>query len=79
VADFPLSKIPVISGAAAVKAFKRAGWSERSRSGTSHITMFKTGNRLILTIPQHKAVKKPLLKGLIIASGLTLNEFLNLL
>jgi hypothetical protein len=41
--------------------------------------MFKTGSRVILTVPQHKAVKKPLLKGLIVNSGLSVSADLKAL
>ena len=76
--SFPLSQIPLISGADAVKAFERAGWIIVRQSG-SHLHMAKTGSQLILTIPQHKELKKATLKNIIRSSGLLLSEFKELL
>ena len=45
-----MSKLPVISGAEAAKAFERAGW-RRDRQRGSHLVMLKTGHIASLSIP----------------------------
>jgi predicted RNA binding protein YcfA (HicA-like mRNA interferase family) len=63
-----------------VKAFERAGWTNRGSRG-SHVKLTKSGNPNILSIPVHKGktVKIGLLKDQIRKSGLTEDEFLDLL
>jgi predicted RNA binding protein YcfA (HicA-like mRNA interferase family) len=63
-----------------IKAFERAGWTNRGFRG-SHVKLTKAGNPNILSIPVHKGkpVKIGLLKDQIRKSGLTEEEFLNLL
>ena len=63
-----------------IKAFERAGWTNRGFRG-SHVKLTKAGNPNILSIPVHKGkpVKVGLLKDQIRKSGLTEEEFLNLL
>ena len=62
-----------------VKAFKRAGWTERGQKG-SHVKLTKEGNINILSIPVHKGkpVKQGLLRNQISKAGLTVEEFLKL-
>ena len=62
-----------------VKAFKRAGWTERGQRG-SHVKLTKEGNINILSIPVHKGkpVKQGLLRDQISKARLTLEEFLKL-
>jgi predicted RNA binding protein YcfA (HicA-like mRNA interferase family) len=62
-----------------VKAFKRAGWTERGQRG-SHVKLTKEGNINILSIPVHKGkpVKQGLLRNQIAKAGLTVEEFLKL-
>ena len=48
-----MPKLPVISGAEAVKAFERAGWRVDRQRGT-HVVMLKSGHIASLSIPQHK-------------------------
>jgi len=63
-----------------IKAFERAGWMNRGFKG-SHVKLTKEGNPNILSIPFHKGklVKIGLLKDQIRKSGLTEEEFLELL
>jgi len=62
-----------------VKAFKRAGWTERGQRG-SHVKLTKEGNVNVLSIPVHKGkpVKQGLLRDQIAKAGLTVEEFLKL-
>ena len=73
-----MPKLPVISGAQAVKAFRRAGW-EVSRQRGSHVIMLKPANIASLSIPQHKDLAPGTLRSLIRASGMSVAEFVELL
>ena len=73
-----MGKLGNISGKAAVKAFKRAGWLKMGQVG-SHLVMVKPGIRANLSIPQHKELSVGTLRALIRNSGLSVNEFLKLL
>lgn len=75
-----MSKVPRVTGAQAKRAFERAGFAEIRKSG-SHCILKKTGHAYHLSIPMHG--KRPLgvglLKSLIDAAGLTVEEFTDLL
>lgn len=73
-----MSKLPVISGMKAVKAFNKAGWSIARQRG-SHIIMVKPGFRVTLSVPNHKKLDRGTLRKLIKAAGLTVEEFVELL
>jgi len=66
------------SGAAAVRAFERAGWT-RARQKSSHVTLIKPGSVVVLTIPQHDCLKPGLLRSFIRDAGLSVEEFIGLL
>jgi len=73
-----MPKLPVISGAEAVRAFERAGW-RRDRQRGSHLIMLRAGNIASLSIPQHDELAPGTLRSLIRAAGLTVEEFSRLL
>ena len=73
-----MGKLGNISGKEAVKAFEKAGWHARGQAG-SHLILTKEGIRANLTVPQHSELAPGTLRALIRASGLTVDEFLNLL
>jgi predicted RNA binding protein YcfA (HicA-like mRNA interferase family) len=73
-----MGKLANISGKEAVKAFERAGWILVGQVG-SHCVMTKQGERANLSVPQHKELSIGLLRALIRAAGMTVDEFLNLL
>jgi predicted RNA binding protein YcfA (HicA-like mRNA interferase family) len=70
--------LPVVSGAQAVKAFQRAGWVVNRQKG-SHVIMLKSGNIASLSIPQHHEIAPGTLRSLIRASGMTVQEFIEVL
>jgi len=72
-----MPKLPVVSGAKAVKVFARAGWRKDRQRG-SHVVMLKPGNIASLSIPQHRELAPGTLRSLIRASGMTVEEFINL-
>lgn len=73
-----MSSFPVCSGADAIRAFERDGWS-RARQHGSHVTLTKPGNPAILTIPLHRELDRGLLRGLIRKASLSVEDFSRLL
>ena len=73
-----MAQLPAVSGAEAVRAFKRAGWREDRQRG-SHVILIKTGHHATLSIPQHRELAPGTLRALIRASGLSVEEFVALL
>jgi predicted RNA binding protein YcfA (HicA-like mRNA interferase family) len=73
-----MSKLGNTSGKEVVKAFSKAGWQPVGQVG-SHLVMTKPGQRANLSIPQHKELSVDTLRALIRASGMTVDEFLELL
>ena len=61
-----------------MKAFQKAGWQKLGQVG-SHVVMIKPGVRVNLSIPQHRELSVGTLRALIRNSGLTVEEFLELL
>jgi len=73
-----MGRLSNISGKQAVKAFSKVGWTQAGQVG-SHLVMIKPGVRVNLSIPQHKELGPGLLRALIRDSGLSVDEFLDLL
>ncbi|MFO0802166.1 MAG: type II toxin-antitoxin system HicA family toxin [Gemmataceae bacterium] len=71
-----MAKLPVVTGAEAIAAFERVGFSVARIDG-SHHSMKRDGHRFVLTIPVHgrKPLKPGTLRSLIRAAGLTVDEF----
>jgi len=61
-----------------LKFLKKAGWKPERQQG-SHIILTKAGNPAILSIPDHKEIRRGTLRGLIRNAGLTVAEFVALL
>ncbi|GBE55738.1 MAG TPA: addiction module toxin, HicA family [Euryarchaeota archaeon] len=73
-----MSRLPIISGKEATKAFSKIEWYPNRQVG-SHLIMRKKGLKITLSIPQHKELKPGLLRKLIKDAGLTAEEFIKLL
>ena len=73
-----MGRLDGISGAAAVSAFMKHGWVVR-RNNKGHTIMKKDGHPNHLSIPNHKTLKPGLLRALIRAAGLTVDQFLDAL
>ncbi len=67
-----------IPGKKAAKAFQKAGWQIFGQVG-SHLVLVKPGVRVNLSVPQHKELSIGTLRALIRNSGMTVEEFLELL
>ena len=72
-----MPRLPRVSGREAVAAFEHAGFIVVRRRG-SHIVMTKMGHAATLSIPEHRVVKPGTLRALIRQSGLSVEEFVDL-
>ena len=74
-----MSRLPVVSGREAVKAFGKLGYRFDRQNG-SHIILRQDASPFRrLTVPDHKTVAKGTLRALIREAGLTVEEFAALL
>lgn len=73
-----MTKLPVISGQAAVRVFGKAGWVIARQKG-SHVVLIKRGRRANLSVPLHKELDPGTLRGLIRDAGMSMDAFLKLL
>ena len=72
-----MSRLPVCSGADAVKAFRRIGYEVDHQTASHIILRHSTGRRL--TVPNHRELAKGTLRALIREAGLTKDQFAELL
>ena len=72
-----MSRLPVCSGADAVKAFRQIGYEVDHQTG-SHIILRHSSQRR-LTVPNHRELAKGTLRALIREAGLTKEQFTDLL
>ena len=73
-----MARLANISGKEAARAFEKAGWHVMGQVG-SHLVMTKPGERVNLSIPQHKELSVGTLRALVRHAGMTVDEFLALL
>ena len=73
-----MSRLPVISGKDAVRAFEKAGW-QKVRFIKNHYQLVKLNRQEHLSIPDHKELDRGLLRSEIRIAGLTVNQFTALL
>jgi predicted RNA binding protein YcfA (HicA-like mRNA interferase family) len=71
-------QLPVISGREAVRAFEKAGFRSIRQKG-SHIIIRRDQPFAQLTVPDHKVLDRGTLRSLIRQSGLSVQEFADLL
>jgi len=74
-----VGKLPVISGAQAVRAFQRVGYAVNHQTGSHVILRRENPPHRHLSVPNHKELVRGLLRGLIRDAGLTVDEFHRLL
>ena len=72
-----MSRLPVCSGADAVKAFRQLGYEVDHQTG-SHIILRHSSQRR-LTVPNHRELAKGTLRALIREAGLSKEQFAELL
>jgi predicted RNA binding protein YcfA (HicA-like mRNA interferase family) len=73
-----LPELPVLSGKEARKALERAGWTFR-RQSESHMILTKLDSPVSLSVPDHRELAPGLLRKLIRLSGLSVQQFTDLL
>ena len=74
-----MSKLPVVSGKEAVKAFEQLEYQFDHQTGSHMILRKSEPPHRRLTIPNHKELAKGTLRAIIRQAGLTVDEFLGLL
>jgi len=72
-----MSRLPVCSGADAVRAFRKIGYEVDHQTGSHMILRHPSGRRL--TVPNHSELAKGTLRALIRDAGLTKEQFVELL
>ena len=73
-----MASLPAVSGERAVRTFQKAGWV-RDRQHGSHVILIKPGHPASLSVPQHRELAPGTLRALIRASGMSVDQFLDLL
>ena len=74
-----MSRLPVVSGREAIRAFEKIGYAVDRQKG-SHVQLRQiAAPHRRLTVPDHRTIAKGLLRSLIRDAGLTVEEFRDLL
>lgn len=74
-----MAKLPTVSGSEAVRAFGRAGYDTDHHTGSHVILRHRDPPHRRLSVPNHKELAKGTLRALIRESGLTVQQFVELL
>ena len=74
-----MTRMPLVSGREAVRAFERAGYAVDHQTGSHIILRQQTAPHRRLTIPNHAELGKGMLRALVREAGLTMDEFRALL
>jgi predicted RNA binding protein YcfA (HicA-like mRNA interferase family) len=74
-----MSNLPALTARRVIRALKRAGFVEDRQKG-SHLVLIhpQTGARTVVPMHAGKTVKRPLLRAIIADTGLSVEEFLEL-
>jgi predicted RNA binding protein YcfA (HicA-like mRNA interferase family) len=73
-----MSKLPMISGRTCVKALQKVGFNF-VRHKASHIYVVRADPPTQISVPDHKELRKGMLRAIIRQAGLTVDEFIELL
>ena len=73
-----MAALPSVSGERAVRTFQKAGWLKDRQHG-SHVILIKPGHPASLSVPQHRELAPGTLRALIRASGMSVEQFVDLL
>ena len=73
-----MASLPSVSGERTVRTFQKAGWLKDRQHG-SHVILIKPGRPATLSVPQHREIAPGTLRALIRASGMSVDEFVELL
>lgn len=69
-----MGRLPVLSGADAVRIFGKADWTVDRQRG-SHIILVKDGHIATLSVPDHRELARGTLRSLFRAAGMTTEDF----
>lgn len=69
-----MSKLDDVSADDCIRALGKVGFEVVRRKG-SHIHLKKPGHRYLVTVPDHRRLKRGTLQSIIRAAGLTVEEF----
>lgn len=75
-----MGRLPVVSGPETIRALAKAGFVEKRQAG-SHVVLQKKlpGTTKTLVVPNHDELANGTLRAIIRSSGLTVDEFTELL
>lgn len=73
-----MAKLPVLSARECIAALEKVGFYVARQRG-SHITLRRDTPPARVVVPNHKELKKGMLRGIIQQAGMTVDEFLELL
>ncbi|MEW6775833.1 MAG: type II toxin-antitoxin system HicA family toxin [Bdellovibrionota bacterium] len=73
-----MPKLPIVSGSEAVRAFGRIGYEVDHQTGSHIILRHRQPPYRRLTVPNHRELAKGTLRSIIRESGLTVEEFVEL-
>jgi predicted RNA binding protein YcfA (HicA-like mRNA interferase family) len=73
-----MAKLPVLSARECIAALEKTGF-EIVRQRGSHITLRREDPYARVTVPNHKELKRGMLRSIIRQAGMTVDEFLDLL
>jgi predicted RNA binding protein YcfA (HicA-like mRNA interferase family) len=73
-----MSKLPSISGRECISVFEKLDFKIKRQEG-SHIILRKNNPFTQVVIPNHKSLDRGTLRAIIRQSGLTLNDFIDLM
>lgn len=74
-----MSRLPVVSGQDAVRAFAKLGYAVDHQTGSHIILRQPQPPHRRLTVPDHREIAKGTLRALIRQAGLTVDTFCELL
>lgn len=74
-----MSKLPVVSGKDAVRAFSKLNYQLDHQTGSHLILRLDRTPFRRLTVPNHKEIARGTLRSLIREAGVTVDEFIGLL
>jgi predicted RNA binding protein YcfA (HicA-like mRNA interferase family) len=73
-----MSKLPQVSGSDVIRALQKQGFSVRRQHG-SHIIMRRNNPLAQTVVPNHRQIDRGTLRAILRQTGLSVNEFNNLL
>ncbi|RJP33987.1 MAG: addiction module toxin, HicA family [Phycisphaerales bacterium] len=74
-----MSRLPVVSGQDAVRAFAKLGYAVDHQTGSHIILRQQKPPHRRLTVPDHREIARGTLRALIRQAGLTVDKFRELL